>query len=944
MGPLSGKQQREWAKHQAKEQRESAKLMADEARKQQLHQIKLQETAAKANQGLSHKDDVHALKVKELGGPLGGKSPRMNRQKLGLPSMNPMAGTEVFKQGQHMLSKGTDTVPAMLTPGEAVIPRAAAQNPKNKPIIKQMVQEGRMANRAKGYEDGTPAVPDPYMADLQQREAKDSSQQFQQNMADMVRSSMKFANGTESIPNIAGNTYHTDSVATLNDGTMGVKYYEDGITDAQKNLASDNLNSNIIKDVALGAAAMPAAVVATPFAGAYNLGVDALEGVANSRLGNFISGNTDELKIPRIERPNLVKANWQDTKAEIAKDQAAYQQALVPKEQPKPVSLNEVSATSKEVPKPVVFTKPSGEDAWVQAQESSGNPLAKNPNSSASGLYQMTNGAWVDAIKQNPELAKLDRTSVEAQQAGRDAYKEVLAKQLRSKGIEPTEEAIRKAWVVGAGGYANILNADPNSPLAVSKDAIAINPNLQGKTNAEFIADANPYSRKDKNYVPQPRIQPEPTSPEQVKLAKAYDDFKKGGPAPKEAPEEVVERDARVAEFTKTISQDEEFNNKVDQLVADKTSAPEVVKNKLSSFFQYIYGPTGIFNERELVRFSLLAATSKMMGYNTFQSVRYAGRDTLATADKRYNAEAAARVESAKNERELIERLDQDYRTALGGNVPPEIRKAAMSAWGPTKTADQKRRVIELIRANTDHNVGEGSKPAAPQNGYIDGKPVQFRSFKGENQIVDPKDGQWKPTRETIITETQHRQNKSDMLNDSADRITPLLMNTYGKGNKDYTHGHATAEAKGHAQTLALLQNELGGKVDSTSFAKMAESTMRSAIDTAKATGTQLTEEGIRKAFYGNAVIEGRMGTNRTLYMTGDKKNPLPAAEYQAVLGNYLDAQKKSKGLNAGESANALEQAWAALPKDQQKKYTDMSKGAPGSTPMLFWLYKTGGN
>jgi len=41
---------------------------------------------------------------------------------------------------------GTDSVPAMLTPGEAVIPAAAAQNPNNKPAINAMVAEGRQAN------------------------------------------------------------------------------------------------------------------------------------------------------------------------------------------------------------------------------------------------------------------------------------------------------------------------------------------------------------------------------------------------------------------------------------------------------------------------------------------------------------------------------------------------------------------------------------------------------------------------------------------------------------------------------------------------------------------------------------------------------------------------------------------------------------------------------
>jgi len=152
--PLSGKQQREWLKFSGKESRESAKMENDEKRKERLHEIKLKEAAAKAEQGLGHKDDLHGIKIDELSGPLG-KKPRMNRQKLGLPSSNPMTGTGMFKQGQHMLAQGTDTVPAMLTPGEAVIPRAAAQDPENKPIIAKMVEEGR---EAQGLQYGTGSV------------------------------------------------------------------------------------------------------------------------------------------------------------------------------------------------------------------------------------------------------------------------------------------------------------------------------------------------------------------------------------------------------------------------------------------------------------------------------------------------------------------------------------------------------------------------------------------------------------------------------------------------------------------------------------------------------------------------------------------------------------------------------------------------------------------
>ena len=47
--------------------------------------------------------------------------------------------------------EGVDSVPAMLTPEEAVIPAPAAQDPMNKPVIEGMVEQGRAMN------DGMPA-------------------------------------------------------------------------------------------------------------------------------------------------------------------------------------------------------------------------------------------------------------------------------------------------------------------------------------------------------------------------------------------------------------------------------------------------------------------------------------------------------------------------------------------------------------------------------------------------------------------------------------------------------------------------------------------------------------------------------------------------------------------------------------------------------------------
>ena len=222
MGPLSGKQHREYLKFQNKEAREAAKMKLDESRKQQLHEIKLQESAAKANQGLGHKQQVNNAKLKDMGVPLP-KSASISKQKLGIPSMNPMAGTEMFKQGQHKLpqstvfqARGTDTVPAMLTPGEAVIPRAAAQDPKNKKAIRRMVQEGRKANamrdgavdvrysdapgQAKYHADGTSGVPS-----------------LAYRHSDVPGSS--FMHGTMSVPDFSRGS---SAQANYNNGTYGV--------------------------------------------------------------------------------------------------------------------------------------------------------------------------------------------------------------------------------------------------------------------------------------------------------------------------------------------------------------------------------------------------------------------------------------------------------------------------------------------------------------------------------------------------------------------------------------------------------------------------------------------------------------------------------------------------------------------------------------------------
>jgi len=155
--------------------------------------------------------------------------------------------------------------------------------------------------------------------------------------------------------------------------------------------------------------------------------------------------------------------------------------------------VNKVAEVPKAI-EPVPLT-----DAQVIAKESSGNPLAKNPNSSAYGLYQMTDAARIDAVKVNPKLASMDYKDPLVQEQYRTAYKQSISNQLNSFGVDTKtldENDYNRAWVVGPYGYSKIKSALPSTPLEniLKPDAISKNKNLQNKTAGEFLTNNDPYS------------------------------------------------------------------------------------------------------------------------------------------------------------------------------------------------------------------------------------------------------------------------------------------------------------------------------------------------------------------------------------------------------------------------------------------------------------------
>lgn len=128
--------------------------------------------------------------------------------------------------------------------------------------------------------------------------------------------------------------------------------------------------------------------------------------------------------------------------------------------------------------------------ASAKAAESGGNPRAKNPNSSATGLYQFTGPTWAGLMQTHPELnlSADGRTDPAQQERAMRAFTADNAAVLKSKGIPVDGGSLYAAHFLGAGGASQVLTAPDNTPLSavVDRKAMASNGFLSGMTVGDF--------------------------------------------------------------------------------------------------------------------------------------------------------------------------------------------------------------------------------------------------------------------------------------------------------------------------------------------------------------------------------------------------------------------------------------------------------------------------
>jgi len=137
----------------------------------------------------------------------------------------------------------------------------------------------------------------------------------------------------------------------------------------------------------------------------------------------------------------------------------------------------------------------------IAQAESAGNPNAKNPNSTATGLGQFTDGTWLPLVKKHrPDLSagKTDqqllamRTDPKLSSDMIEANAQDNEPLLKQNGVPITDGNVYGAHVFGADGFSKIYNADPSTPIeSIIGDQTAKINRLSGMTTGQVNSHLN---------------------------------------------------------------------------------------------------------------------------------------------------------------------------------------------------------------------------------------------------------------------------------------------------------------------------------------------------------------------------------------------------------------------------------------------------------------------
>lgn len=174
----------------------------------------------------------------------------------------------------------------------------------------------------------------------------------------------------------------------------------------------------------------------------------------------------------------------------IINDSPAY----VPKTRPSPAArLRTGSSIATGVTGDAIATV----KARIGVVESGGSATARNPRSSAMGLYQFTNGTWLSYYKARFGSQGLSDAQIIAKKGDTNLQNTLMddlladnSKALQDAGFAADPGNLYLAHFAGHGGATKLLRADPNAPVAsvLGQKVVDANPFLRGMRAADVIA------------------------------------------------------------------------------------------------------------------------------------------------------------------------------------------------------------------------------------------------------------------------------------------------------------------------------------------------------------------------------------------------------------------------------------------------------------------------
>lgn len=207
--------------------------------------------------------------------------------------------------------------------------------------------------------------------------------------------------------------------------------------------------------------------------------------------------------------------NWGDQEmggsaADFFRADAARMAALKAASEPQRTQLERPSGSAGSGRGPV-YAAVAGDDneppilRAIRGAESSNNPFAKNPRSSASGLFQFTDGTWGSVLRRmdpatfgsykNQQLAPL-KTNPDQQalqkQAAKFHFENDILPTLRRAGIEATPGNIYLSWFQGPQGAVRAYRAPSDAKVSeVFPETVSANANMRfrGKPYAQWTMD-----------------------------------------------------------------------------------------------------------------------------------------------------------------------------------------------------------------------------------------------------------------------------------------------------------------------------------------------------------------------------------------------------------------------------------------------------------------------